>query len=167
VQDFEIGAITVDRFQTRKHYPHTGSSETSLPDHLDHCNPFGRKISMSAYNDPLLPIDCQKLILYSVQRSLPSHSILSSSKSKAPTLIREINLHVLAHLDASDRNSLLIILNHLGVGNKFTPMVSPSHTVIFHVEADMLFALNGLVDCHGVLPAISGTEVSGSIVVKL
>jgi hypothetical protein len=124
--------------------------ETYLPDHPDHFNPVGglhlRKVNMSAYNDPLPPIDRRQLIFYSVRGSLPSPSAPSPSKNKAPTLSRDANLHAVAHLYASDRNSLFIIPNHLGIGDKFTRMASLSHTVIFHVEADKLFAPNEPVD---------------------
>jgi acyl-CoA thioesterase len=102
---------------------------------------------MSAYNDPLEPIDRRQLIFYSVRGSLPSPLAASSSpKSKGPALNRDANLHAVAHLYASDRNSLFIIPNHLGVGDKFTRMASLSHTVIFHVEADKLFAPDEPVD---------------------
>jgi hypothetical protein len=101
---------------------------------------------MSAYNDPLQPIDRRQLIYYSVRGSLPSPLATLSSEKKTRTLCREANLHAVAHLYASDRNSLFIIPNHLGVGDKFTRMASLSHTVIFHVEADKLFAPNEPVD---------------------
>jgi acyl-CoA thioesterase len=118
---------------------------------------------MSAYNDPLQPIDRRQLIFYSVRGSLPSPSApQSSAHPKASSLSKEANLHAVAHLYASDRNSLFIIPNHLGVGDKFTRMASLSHTVIFHVEADKLFAPDEPADRP---PNAAPTEMdrSGSI----
>jgi acyl-CoA thioesterase len=60
-------------------------------------------------------------------------------------MTREANLHAIAHLYASDRNSLFIIPNHLELGDKFTRMASLSHTVIFHVGLDELLMSNELL----------------------
>jgi len=119
--------------------------ETYLPDNPNHFNPLGglhlRKVDMKAYNTPRQPIDRRQLIFYSLRGSLPPISNPSSlnKKTKKPTFTREANLHAIAHLYASDRNSLFIIPNHLGLGGDITRMASLSHTVIFHVDVDKLF----------------------------
>jgi acyl-CoA thioesterase len=50
------------------------------------------------------------------------------------------NLHACAHLYASDRNSLFLISNALGVGERVKKMGSLSHSVVFHVGSkELLF----------------------------
>ncbi|KAK5011064.1 hypothetical protein LTR60_004837, partial [Cryomyces antarcticus] len=51
-----------------------------------------------------------------------------------PPLALAPNLHLCAHLYASDRNSLFIIANNLDVGDGFSHMASLSHTVVFHTD---------------------------------
>jgi acyl-CoA thioesterase II len=75
-----------------------------------------KRVDMSAYNDPREPLDRRQLIFYRPIGELPS----------------DLNLHVCAHLYASDRNSLFIVANHLEVGSSFSQMGSLTHTVIFH-----------------------------------
>jgi acyl-CoA thioesterase len=105
---------------------------------------------MKAYNSPRHPLDRRQLIFYSIRGSLPPISKQPSQSlsvsSKKPSFAREANLHAIAHLYASDRNSLFIIPNHLDLEDKFTRMASLSHTVIFHVDADKLFLLNEPAD---------------------
>lgn len=102
---------------------------------------------MNAYNDPKPTIDRRQLIFYSVRGSMPRLTEgPSSPPAKKPSFSMEANLHAVAHLYASDRNSLFIIPNLLGVGDKFTRMASLSHTVIFHVGAEKLFAPNEPAD---------------------
>jgi acyl-CoA thioesterase len=70
----------------------------------------------------------------------------STSSARKPSYTQDANLHAVAHLYASDRNSLFIIPNLLGVGDKFTRMASLSHTVIFHVGVDQLLVPDEPVD---------------------
>lgn len=76
-----------------------------------------KKTDMKAYNRPRHPLDRRQLIFYKAIGDLPPDNP---------------NLHMCAHLYASDRNSLYIAANHLGVGDSFTQMGSLAHTVIFH-----------------------------------
>jgi hypothetical protein len=115
---------------------------------------------MSAHNDALCPLDRRQLILYSIRGSLPP--ILKSpppAKSRTISYKREANLHACTHLYASDRNSLFIIPNHLGLGDKFTRMASLSHTVIFHVDAEQLFLPNEPTDKP---PNAAPTQMEGN-----
>lgn len=75
-----------------------------------------RKVDMSAYNQGRDPLDKRQLIFYRQIGDLP----------------RDANLHACAHLYASDRNSLYIAANHLGVGGSYVRMGSLVHTVVFH-----------------------------------
>lgn len=75
-----------------------------------------KRVDMTAFNDPREPLDRRQLIFYRPVGELPS----------------DLNLHMCAHLYASDRNSLFIVANHLGVGGSFSQMGSLAHTVIFH-----------------------------------
>jgi len=78
--------------------------------------------------------------------------------NKKSSFIREANLHAIAHLYASDRNSLFIIPNHLSLGSSFTRMASLSHTVIFHVDADKLLFPNEPTDKP---PNAAPTQIEG------
>ncbi|KAF2417416.1 acyl-CoA thioesteras-like protein [Tothia fuscella] len=141
----------------------TWFQETYLPQHPNHFNPVGglhlRKVTMAAYNNPRAPIDRRQLIFYSVRGAMPSPTTPNlHSNTKGPPFSREANLHAVAHLYASDRNSLFIIPNHLGTDKDWTRMASLSHTVIFHVNADKLFA----PDEPGAIPAnVVSTEMDG------
>ena len=75
-----------------------------------------KRVDMSAFNDPREPLDRRQLIFYKPIGELPP----------------DFNLHMCAHLYASDRNSLFIVANHLGVGGSFSQMGSLTHTVTFH-----------------------------------
>ena len=74
------------------------------------------KANMKAFNEPRQPLDRRQLIFYKTIGDMPD----------------DANLHMCAHLYASDRNSLFIVANHLGVGGSFSQMGSLAHTVIFH-----------------------------------
>lgn len=110
-----------------------------LPSHPNHLNPLPglhlRKVDMTAYNTGREPIDKRQLTFYSIRGGLPSpySSQPSNGNSKTKSITREANLHAIAHLYASDRNSLFIVPNHLELGREYTRMASLSHTVIFHV----------------------------------
>jgi acyl-CoA thioesterase II len=86
-----------------------------------------KRVDMSAYNDPREPLERRQLIFYRPIGELPS----------------DLNLHMCAHLYASDRNSLFIVANHLGVGGSFSQMGSLTHTVTFHANLkDLRFERN-------------------------
>lgn len=80
-----------------------------------------RKVDMTAYNKDRHPLDRRQLILYRTIGDLPD----------------DPNMHLCAHLYASDRNSLYIVANHFELGDYFSSMSSLAHTMIFHspVEA--------------------------------
>jgi acyl-CoA thioesterase II len=81
-----------------------------------------KKADMSAYNKPRKPLKRRQLIFYKPIGGLPL----------------DLNLHMCAHLYASDRNSLFIVANHYGVGGSFSQMGSLAHTVIFHAPFEDL-----------------------------
>lgn len=71
------------------------------------------------------------------RKSLKYYSVLGSM----PSVHEDPNMHIAAHLYASDRNSLFVISNHLDIGNDYSHIASLSHTVIFHAdvsEVDMV-----------------------------
>ncbi|KAK0337359.1 hypothetical protein LTR02_001989 [Friedmanniomyces endolithicus] len=82
---------------------------------------------MDLYNNPKASdgLDHRNLKYYSVRGDMPAVG-------------EDANIHLCAHLYASDRNSLFVISNHLGVGNDYSQMGSLSHTVIFHGTAEEL-----------------------------
>ena len=80
------------------------------------------KVDMKAYNEHRAPLDRRQMIFYRPIGELPD----------------EPNIHMCAHLYASDRNSLYIIANHLDVGDNYTQMGSLAHTVIFHAPWEQL-----------------------------
>lgn len=75
-----------------------------------------RKVDMTPYNDQRHPLDKRQLILYRTLGDLP----------------QDPNMHLCAHLYASDRNSLFIVANHFDVGDIYTQMGSLAHSVTFH-----------------------------------
>jgi hypothetical protein len=81
------------------------------------------KVDMDNYNASRHPLDRRQLIMYRGIGDMP----------------RDPNLHLCAHLYASDRNSLYIVANHLDIGNDWTQMGSLVHTVVFHAEMDDLW----------------------------
>ncbi|TKA28527.1 hypothetical protein B0A54_16523 [Friedmanniomyces endolithicus] len=60
-----------------------------------------RKVDMQRYNESRHPLDRRQLILYRTLGNLPN----------------DPNMHLCAHLYASDRNSLYIVANHLDIGD--------------------------------------------------
>ncbi|KXT16706.1 hypothetical protein AC579_5261 [Pseudocercospora musae] len=104
-------------------------AEVYLPTHPEHYNPLPalhlRQANMSTYNSSLKPIDRRSLAFYSLRGKIPRTSEYA-------------NLHAIAHLFASDRNSLFVIPRHLGVGMELKRTASLSHTVIFHVHLDQM-----------------------------
>lgn len=98
---------------------------------------------MTTYNCGREPIDRRYLAFYSIRGAMPApysdqSSATTSGNSKAGSITQAANLHAIAHLYASDRNSLFIVPNHLELGRDYTRMASLSHTVIFHVGIEDL-----------------------------
>lgn len=83
-----------------------------------------RKADMTTYNRNRHPLDRRHIIFY---RSIG-------------TLPEDPNMHLVAHLYASDRNSLYLVANSLEIGDVFSGIGSLVHQVIFHTNAkDMNF----------------------------
>ncbi|KAK3071293.1 hypothetical protein LTR53_008886 [Teratosphaeriaceae sp. CCFEE 6253] len=82
-----------------------------------------RKVDMACYNQPKHPLDRRQLILYRTIGTLPASP----------------NMHLCAHLYASDRNSLFIVANQFDVGDVWTKMGSLVHSVTFHTGMEDLF----------------------------
>lgn len=82
------------------------------------------KVAMGPYNESKHPLDRRQLIMYRTIGDL------------AP----DPNLHLVAHLYASDRNSLFIVANAFDVGDVYSQMGSLTHTVTFHAPMeDLMF----------------------------
>jgi len=119
------------------------------PKNPNHFNPLGglhlRKLNMKAYNEYRNPIDRRRLMMYTTRGSMPQipSSIL---KAKKPKYSREVNLHAIAHIYASDRNSLFVIGDHLEISADARRVATISHTVIFHVGVEELLFGNEPVD---------------------
>jgi acyl-CoA thioesterase len=75
-----------------------------------------RKVDMAAYNKDRHPLDRRQLIFFRTIGDLPDDD----------------NMHLCAHLYASDRNSLYIVANHFELADHYTGMGSLAHTFIFH-----------------------------------
>ncbi|KAI9716251.1 MAG: hypothetical protein M1812_005476 [Candelaria pacifica] len=101
-----------------------------------------RKVDMTAYNKSLPPISHHQLHLYRSIGSIPAS---------------DLNLHACAHLYASDRNSLFLITNSLGLGNNFSALASISHTVVFHVPSKNLMVREGEWFCQDAHSERSGS----------
>ena len=80
-----------------------------------------RLADMSAYNTSKHPLDRRQLVFY---RSIGSIPLFNP------------NLHLCAHLYASDRKSLFIVANAMEIGDIYTSMGSLVHQVIFHSRAE-------------------------------
>lgn len=84
-------------------------------------------------------------MVYSARGSL--HQIPTAVlKAKKPKYSREANLHAIAHLYASDRNSLFVVGNHLDIARDAIRIATISHTVIFHVGIEQLLFSNEPAD---------------------
>ena len=75
-----------------------------------------KKADMEAYNKRRHPLDRRQLMFYRALGPLPP----------------DPNMHICAHLYASDRNGLYIIANHLDAGDLYTSMGSLVHMTIIH-----------------------------------
>lgn len=73
------------------------------------------KVDMEAYNKDKHPLDRRELLFYRIWDTLPS----------------DPNLHLCAHLYASDRNSLYVVCNLMNVGDLYTSMSSLVHSTSF------------------------------------
>ncbi|QIW95765.1 hypothetical protein AMS68_001283 [Peltaster fructicola] len=80
------------------------------------------KVDMKAFNDGRSGTERRQLIFYRTIGAMSDDS----------------NLHIAAHLYASDRNSLFIVANHFEVGGKYSQMGSLTHTVIFHSPIEQM-----------------------------
>lgn len=76
-----------------------------------------RKVDMTPYNKRRHPLDRRGLIFYRPIGTLPPDNP---------------NLHLVAHLYASDRNSLYIVANQMDVGDLYTSMSTLVHSTSFH-----------------------------------
>ncbi|WPG99445.1 Hypothetical protein R9X50_00225900 [Acrodontium crateriforme] len=81
------------------------------------------KPDMSAYNASRSPLERRQLIFYRAIGEIP---------------LDEPNLHLCAHLYASDRNSLYHVANHFDVGDVWTQMGSLVHATVFHSPIEEL-----------------------------
>lgn len=119
------------------------------PKNPDHFNPLGglhlRKLDMKSYNEYREPINRRRLMLYSTRGSMPQIPA-AVLKAKKPKYSREANLHAIAHIYASDRNSLFVIGDHLEISQDAKRIASISHTVIFHVGIEELLFPNEPAD---------------------
>ena len=84
-------------------------------------------LPMKAYNDGRAPLDRRHVFFYTPLGPLPS----------APS---NPNMHACAHLYASDRESLFVVLRHLKLARHCKQMKSLSQTVIFHAAEQALSA---------------------------
>ncbi|KAK5687017.1 hypothetical protein LTS10_001154 [Elasticomyces elasticus] len=96
------------------------------------------------YTDPFPGLHLQKVDMDAHNTSKPPHGLdhrnlkYYSVRGDMPSVEEDPNMHLCAHLYASDRNSLFVISNHLGIGNDYSQMGSLSHTVILHGTAEEL-----------------------------
>ena len=71
-------------------------------------------------------------------RQLQFYCILQDADETFENEDEEINLHISAHLYASDRNSLFMIQRAYGYQARAVVMASLSHTVVFHGNSERL-----------------------------
>jgi hypothetical protein len=89
------------------------------------------KADMAPYNQERNPLDRRDLMFYRAIGDLPP----------------DPNMHLCAHLYASDRNSLYIVTQQMNVGDLYTGMGSLVHTTVFHgATEDMLFGLSNSIN---------------------
>ena len=74
------------------------------------------KVDLDEYNKDKHPLQRKCLLFYRTLGQMPP----------------DPNLHLCAHLYASDRNSLYIVTNLMDMGDLFTQMSSLIHTTVFH-----------------------------------
>jgi acyl-CoA thioesterase len=78
-----------------------------------------RQADLTRYNAGRHPLDKRQLVFYRTIGTLPP-------------VDADPNLHLVAHLYASDRNSLFHVANAVGLGEDYSVMGSLVHQVIFH-----------------------------------
>lgn len=84
-----------------------------------------KKVEMGVYNASRSPLERRQLNFYTAVGDMP--------------LFREEpNVHVAAHLYASDRNSLFGVSRHMGVAENYSRTASLTHTVVLHSTGQML-----------------------------
>lgn len=81
------------------------------------------KADMSPYNKDKHPFDKRGIIFYRTLGEMPA----------------DANLHLVAHLYASDRNSLYIVANQLDMGDLWKNMSSLIHSTVFHSPMEDLW----------------------------
>jgi hypothetical protein len=124
-----------------------------------HQNPLGglhsRKVDMKGYNAEKAYLEWRTLQIYSARGSLPQLPD-TVRKAKKPKYPRKANLHAIAHIYASDRNSLFVNGNHLDMAADARRIATISHTVIFHVGIKQLLVSNEPTDRQ---PATTPTQI--------
>ena len=80
------------------------------------------KVNVEPYNKNKNPLDRRELMFYRAWGPLPSNP----------------NIHLCAHLYASDRNSLYLVCNLMDVGDLYTSMSSLVHSTSFHGDTENL-----------------------------
>ena len=81
------------------------------------------KVNMDPYNKDKQPFDKRGIIFYRTLGEMP----------------KDPNLHLVAHLYASDRNSLYIVANNLDLGDLWKNMSSLVHSTVFHSPMEDLW----------------------------
>ncbi|KAM7191748.1 Thioesterase-like superfamily domain containing protein [Rhypophila sp. PSN 637] len=81
-----------------------------------------KKVDMSAYNRDKPPHERREIALYRLVKPLPSPA--------------DGNDSVLVHAFAADRNGLLMVGNHNGLGHKFGKAATISNTFVVHENVD-------------------------------
>ena len=89
-----------------------------------------RKVDMTAYNRS---VDAHEGRHPGKYRQLHFYRLIPDEDDNPQD--QDLNMHLCAHLYASDRNSLEMVPRTLGRESKHTSMASVSHTVIFHGQA--------------------------------
>lgn len=80
------------------------------------------KVDMMPFNESRHPLDRRGLMFYRVTGDLPA----------------DPNMHLCAHLYASDRNSLYIVANNLDTSGLWTQLSSLVHSTSFHSSTETL-----------------------------
>lgn len=97
-----------------------------LPQRTSHNDQFpgleSVKADMEPYNQDKYPFDKRGIIFNRALGEMPA----------------DPNLHLVAHLYASDRNSLYIVANQLDMGDLWRNMSSLVHSAVFHSPMEHL-----------------------------
>ncbi|GKT52191.1 uncharacterized protein ColSpa_12372 [Colletotrichum spaethianum] len=106
-------APAVDVNEIKAMFPDVG--ETTFPIVDMH------KVDLTAYNEGKPVTERKELLLYRLKRPLPAD---------------DPNSHVAVHAFESDRNGLLMIGNHIGIGWNFGTAASLTYKFVVHVNVD-------------------------------